>query len=87
MGRLHRYSTEFGYRYNNREETGVAKFHLTVAGSGKKRLSYEKLIGRQTTQSWQQKVDKGERDILKNPPIDTPDWHDAIDPDSTPIVD
>jgi transposase-like protein len=47
---LHRYSTEFAYRYNNRTESGASKFLTTVAGSGKKRLSYNKLIGRKPEQ-------------------------------------
>jgi hypothetical protein len=43
---LHRYATEFSYRYNNRTEAGANKFVSTVAGSGKKRLSYDRLIGK-----------------------------------------
>lgn len=85
---LHRYTTEFGYRYNNRESEGVDKFHLTVKQSGKKRLSYETLIGRQTKQGYEQKLEKAERNFFITPlPPDEPDWHETIDPDKAPIVD
>lgn len=85
---LHRYSTEFGYRYNNREETGATKFHLTVAGSANKRLSYEKLIGRQTTQNYEQKLAKAEREAEKNPlpPFNDDPYHD-IDLTNVPVVE
>lgn len=43
---LHRYTTEFGYRYNNRKEKGAEKFIAAVAKSGKSRLSYAKLTGK-----------------------------------------
>lgn len=84
---LHRYTTEFGYRYNNRQDSGVIKFETAVGKSGSKRLKYEKLIGRQTTQSWQQKTDKAERDFYKNPPADEIDPMDLIDPDKAPIIE
>lgn len=82
---LHRYSTEFGYRYNNREETGVDKFFVTVKGSGKKRLSYERLIGRSSTQQFEQRIDAIISDHIKNPPPPEIDWHDTIDPESVNI--
>lgn len=84
---LHRYTTEFGYRYNNRGDAGVIKFHTAVQKSGKKTLKYEKLIGRQTTQSWQQKTDRAERDFYKTPPSQEIDPMDLIDPDNAPIVE
>jgi len=84
---LHRYTTEFGYRYNNRQDEGVIKFQTAVVKSGKKRLKYEKLIGRQTTQGWQQKVDKAEREFNKNPLPPYADPMDLIDPDKATIVD
>ncbi len=43
---LHRYTTEFGYRYNNRENTGAEKFKLAVSKSAQKRLSYDTLTGK-----------------------------------------
>lgn len=48
---LHRYSTEFGYRYNSRTEVPQIKFQDAVEGSYKKRLTYQKLIGGVTTQT------------------------------------
>ena len=47
---LHRYTTEFGYRYNNRQETSVIKFSDAVGKSSKQTLSYQKLIGGVTKQ-------------------------------------
>lgn len=41
---LHRYTTEFGYRYNNRTETPVIKFHDAVGKSYSKLLPYQTLI-------------------------------------------
>ncbi len=84
---LHRYSNEFGYRYNNREGEGVTKFHIAIKEAGNKRLSYEKLIGRITTQSLEQKADKAIRDHAKNPPPPYIDPMDLIDPDKAPIVE
>jgi transposase-like protein len=81
---LNRYTNEFGYRYNNREDSGVTKFHHVVKNSGKVRLKYEKLIGRPTTQQLQQRVDKAERDFYNNPPVDK---HDNINPDDAPIIE
>lgn len=85
---LHRYTTEFGYRFNNRQDEGVIKFQTAVVKSNKKRLKYDKLIGHRTTQSWQQIVDKAERDFFKTPlPIDPPNRHDTINPEDAPEVD
>lgn len=80
---LHRYTNEFGYRFNNRDESGIAKFRDIVKNSGNVRLTYEKLIGHQTTQGWQQKVDKAERDFYKDPPPPSTTWLD-INPDDIP---
>jgi transposase-like protein len=41
---LHRYTTEFEYRYNNREDKGVEKFNTALLGAGAKRLTYNVLI-------------------------------------------
>ena len=43
---LHRYATEFEYRYNNRKETGVEKFETALTGADTKRLTYQRLIGK-----------------------------------------
>jgi transposase-like protein len=84
---LHRYTGEFGYRYNNREHSGVEKFKDVVKNSNKSRLSYEKLIGRTTSQTINQKTEKAIRDHGKNPPPPEIDPMDLIDPDNAPIVD
>lgn len=41
---LHRYCEEFGYRYNNRKESGVDKFTQAVKRCSNIRLPYEVLI-------------------------------------------
>jgi len=85
---LNRYTNEFGYRYNNRENGAVVKFELTIANASKKRLTYEALIGHQTNKSWQRIADKAERDFFVTPlPKDAPDWHDTINPDNAPVVE
>ena len=43
---LQRYATEFEYRYNNRQDTGVEKFETAIKGADAKRLTYNKLIGK-----------------------------------------
>ena len=43
---LHRYATEFEYRYNNRKDTGVEKFESAITGADAKRLKYDTLIGK-----------------------------------------
>ena len=43
---LHRYATEFEYRYNNRKEKGVDKFDTALGGADAKRLKYDTLIGK-----------------------------------------
>lgn len=43
---LHRYTTEFEYRFNNRKDTGVEKFETAVRGADAKRLKYDTLIGK-----------------------------------------
>lgn len=43
---LHRYTTEFEYRFNNREFSGVDKFESAILGAGAKRLKYDTLIGK-----------------------------------------
>jgi transposase-like protein len=80
---LNRYTNEFGYRYNNREDSGVTKFHDIVKNSGKVRLKYEKLIGRTTSQTLDRLAEK----YTKNPPAHPDSWMDDIDPDKAPIVE
>lgn len=43
---LHRYTTEFGYRYNNRKDSGVEKFAAAVSRCANMRLPYDVLVGR-----------------------------------------
>lgn len=43
---LHRYTTEFEYRYNNRQDTGADKFRSAISGADAKRLKYNTLIGK-----------------------------------------
>ena len=45
---LHRYTTEFTYRYNNRKEVSVIKFSDAVGQAGNATLPYQKLIGKTT---------------------------------------
>lgn len=82
---LHRYTNEFGYRFNNKEESGVTKFFDVVKNSGGVRLSYERLVGHKASQTWDRIAEKSIRDHQKEQ--DKPDWHDTIDPNNTPIVD
>ena len=58
-----------------------------VKNSGKVRLSYEKLIGKQSRQSIDQITEKAVRDHSKNPPPPDIDPMDLIDPDKAPIVE
>ena len=44
---LQLYATEFEYRYNNRQDTGVEKFETAVKGADSKRLTYDTLTGKQ----------------------------------------
>lgn len=41
---LQRYCTEFGYRFNHRDLTGVSKFEIALTGCDQKRLTYSNLI-------------------------------------------
>ena len=43
---LHRYATEFEYRYNNRKDAGVEKFETSIIGADSKRLRYQTLMGK-----------------------------------------
>ena len=80
---LNRYTNEFGYRYNNREDKAVDKFKHVVKNSGKVRLKYEKLIGRTTSQT----LDQLAEIHIKNPPAHPDSWMDNIDTDSVPVVE
>lgn len=44
---LHRYTTEFTYRYNNRKEVSVIKFSDAVGHAANATLTYPKLIGKE----------------------------------------
>lgn len=44
---LHRYTTEFGYRYNNREDSGIEKFKTAIGRCAKIRLPYEVLTAKE----------------------------------------
>lgn len=80
---LHRYTSEFGYRYNNRQDTGVTKFNDVVKNSGKVRLTYEKLIGGKTKQTLDRLAEK----YTNNPMPGIDDWMENLDPDNTPTVE
>jgi transposase-like protein len=78
---LHRYTTEFGYRYNNRQETSNIKFEDAITGSNKKTLTYQKLIGGVTNQTLNQisttfaekKPEQDFTDLLDNPDTSIPE--------------
>ena len=74
---LHRYTSEFGYRYNNRKDSGVDKFYSAVKNSSNTTLSYSKLTGKLGKQKLDQLADK----YLKQPPSDSNSWLDNINPD------
>jgi len=46
-GHLHRYCTEFGYRYNTRELAPIERFEQVLSYVSKARLTYNDLIGKQ----------------------------------------
>ena len=79
---LHRYTTEFGYRYNNRQDTGVIKFHDAVGKSANSTLSYQKLIGGVSKQTIDTVSTKFEE---KSPEQDFLDRLDNIDTGNSPI--
>lgn len=77
---LHRYTTEFGYRYNNRTETPNIKFEDAITGCNKKILTYEKLIGRVTTQTLNQiSIDKLNKDNMNSDEQKFLDFLDNLD--------
>lgn len=43
---LHRYCNEFGYRYNNRQLTGVERFESAIIKASDTRITYKVLIGK-----------------------------------------
>ncbi|MBK9983716.1 MAG: transposase [Saprospiraceae bacterium] len=43
---LNLYFNEFGYRYNNRTETGVEKFEGAIQKVDSARITYKQLIGK-----------------------------------------
>ena len=77
---LHRYTSEFGYRFNNRENSGVEKFQDIVKNSNKSRLTYENLIGRLTNQT----LDRLAEDANRHLPPDPDSWLEDIKPDDIP---
>lgn len=78
---LHRYTNEFGYRYNCRTETPNVKFEDAISGANKKTLSYQKLIGAVTKQTLDQvstrfsgeNPDQDFIDFLENPDTSIPE--------------
>lgn len=78
---LHRYTNEFGYRYNNRNESKNVKFEDAVSGANKRILTYQKLIGGVTKQTLDQVSTKFAKknpeqdflDLLDNPDISLPE--------------
>ena len=84
---LHRYTTEFGYRYNNRTEAGVIKFKDAVAKSAGQTLKYEKLIGYTTTQTLNQiSIAKLNKDAAREEAARHLDL-DTLDLDNVPTVE
>ena len=80
---LHRYTTEFGYRYNNRQETPNIKFEDAINGTNKKTLTYKKLI---YVAPLQQKEEIEIKPELTN----EEKFHnflDNIDPDTAPLAE
>jgi transposase-like protein len=74
---LHRYTTEFGYRYNNRQDCGRYKFELAVTKAANIRLPYGKLIGKSEYSVYKPTIEIKEEK----------DWNINIDPNSfnTPL--
>ena len=81
---LHRYTTEFGYRYNNRTETPLIKFHDAVENSYKKRLKYNKLIGEGRKKPIVEEPVIKEEIIELTPEQKFLDLLDNLDPNSIP---
>ncbi len=44
---LHRYCSEFGYRYNTRQQASVERFEDALSKVSSARITYNKLIGKQ----------------------------------------
>ena len=64
---LHRYTTEFGYRYNNRQDCGRYKLELAVTRAANIRLYYAKLIGTNTYLPFKPTIEtKQEDSFLEN---------------------
>jgi transposase-like protein len=80
---LHRYTDEFSYRYNNRDETPVVKFHDAVEGANKKRLTYNKLIGEGRKQKVMQVISIPEEE--KSPEQKFYEYLDELNPDDIPF--
>lgn len=79
---LQRYCTEFSYRYNNRQSTGVAKFDEALLGVDNKRLTYSNLIGKLSDKQIDALADK----YIKNPPASSDSWLDDIDINNLPTA-
>lgn len=82
---LQRYCTEFSYRFNYRDLTGVSKFEVALLSSDRKRLTYANLIGGLSDRQ----IDALALKYTKNPPAPQKDpnsWVDDINPDDAPIV-
>lgn len=80
---LNRYCSEFGYRHNNREFSGVEKFNNALLNADSTVLTYERLIGRKTNQQWDAIAEKESKIVLPA----AKDWHDELNSDNALIIE
>jgi len=80
---LQRYCTEFSYRFNHRDLTGVSKFEVALLSSDNKRLTYSRLIGGLSDKQIDALAEKHTKTPLANPDS----WMDDINPDNAPVVE
>lgn len=74
---LHRYTTEFGYRFNNREGDSIEKFKIAVKNCANLTLSYSKLTGKVN-------LEKVSARLVSNPPTGFEHLEGNIDLNSIP---
>lgn len=72
---LHRYCTEFGYRYNTRQQASVERFENALRKVSSARITYNKLIGKQ---DWEYMSDKKLLAMMK--PKTGDDFLENVDP-------